>query len=67
MSRLEAVYRDRFPLIAALFAVSVVATGCAADGGEPPSADAGSRPPSRAWSRNSSRRTGTRGSTTTTG
>ena len=45
MSRLEAVYRDRFPLIAALFAVSVVATGCAADGGEPPSADAGVTPP----------------------
>ncbi len=41
MPRPEAVRRERFTLAAALLAVSVVATGCAADGGEAAPAEAG--------------------------
>ena len=45
MPRPEAVRRERFTLATALLAVSVVATGCAADGGEPASAADGVTPP----------------------
>ena len=45
MPRLEAVYRARSNLVAALLAVSVQTAGCAADGSEPAAAPAGVTPP----------------------